>query len=164
MVLQDTWLLDGSIYDNIAYAKPAVTMDEVIAAATAAGAHNFISSLPDGYNTLISSAGDNLSQGQKQLLTIARVMLADPPMLILDEATSSIDTHTEMHIQEAFRKMMVGRTSLVIAHRLSTIKNADIILVLDKGNVVEKGNHEELLLKNGFYTTLYRSQFEGATN
>lgn len=161
MVLQDTWLLDGSIRDNIAYAKPDATLDEVIAVATAAGAHHFISSLPDGYDTLISNAGDNLSQGQKQLLTIARVMLADPPMLILDEATSSIDTYTEMQIQEAFNKMMSERTSLVIAHRLSTIKNADIILVLDKGNVVEKGNHEELLLKNGVYSTLYTSQFEG---
>jgi ATP-binding cassette subfamily B protein len=163
MVLQDTWLLDGSIRDNIAYARPDATLDQVIAAATAAGAHNFICTLPDGYDTLISNAGDSLSQGQKQLLTIARVMLADPPMLILDEATSSIDTYTEMHIQEAFSKMMVGRTSLIIAHRLSTIKNADIILVLDKGNIVEKGNHEELLEKNGFYTSLYQSQFEGAT-
>jgi ATP-binding cassette subfamily B protein len=162
MVLQDTWLLDGSIRDNIAYARPEASLEQIVAAATAAGAHNFIRTLPDGYETLISNAGDNLSQGQKQLLTIARVMLADPPMLILDEATSNIDTYTEMHIQEAFRKMMVGRTSLVIAHRLSTIKNADIILVLDNGNIVEKGNHEQLLAQEGFYTTLYRSQFEGA--
>ncbi|MBX3085431.1 MAG: ABC transporter ATP-binding protein [Anaerolineae bacterium] len=161
MVLQDTWLLNGSIRDNIAYAKPTATLDQVIAAATAAGAHNFICSLPNGYDTVITNMGDSLSQGQKQLLTISRVMLANPSILILDEATSSIDTYTEMHIQEAFRRMMVGRTSLVIAHRLSTIKSADIILVLDKGNIVEKGNHEELLNKDGYYAALYHSQFEG---
>ncbi len=161
MVLQETWLLDGSIRENIAYAKPDAPLDHVIEVAQAAGAHNFIMSLPDGYDTLISNAGDSLSQGQKQLLTIARVMLADPPILILDEATSSIDTYTEMRIQEAFNKMMLDRTSLVIAHRLSTIKNADIILVLDRGNIVEKGSHDELLLKNGVYTQLYQSQFEG---
>lgn len=159
MVLQDTWLFAGSIRDNIAYGKPDATEEEIIAAAKAADAHSFIRRLPDGYNTQISVAGDNLSQGQKQLLTIARVMLVDPPMLILDEATSSIDTRTEIRIQKAFLKMMEGRTSFVIAHRLSTIREADLILVMDNGNVVESGTHAQLLASDGVYTKLYNSQF-----
>lgn len=138
MVLQDTWLFDGSIHDNIAYAKPEATMEEVVAAAKAAGADGFIRRLAKGYDTVITGDGESLSQGQMQLLTIARVMLANPPMIILDEATSNIDTYTEMHVQEAFSKMTAGRTSFVIAHRLSTVKNADLILVMDQGKVVEK--------------------------
>lgn len=159
MVLQDTWLFSGSVRENIAYGKPDATEDEIIAAAKAADAHNFIRRLPQGYDTIISDAGENLSQGQKQLLTIARVMLADPPMLILDEATSSIDTRTEIRIQKAFLRMIEGRTSFVIAHRLSTIKESDLILVMDKGNVVESGTHEQLLKSGGYYTRLYNSQF-----
>ncbi len=159
MVLQDTWLFEGSIRDNIAYGKPEATDEEIMAAAKAADAHSFIRRLPRGYDTLLADAGENLSQGQKQLLTIARVMLVDPPMLILDEATSSIDTRTEIHIQKAFQKMMEGRTSFVIAHRLSTIREADLILVMDKGNVVESGTHEELLKAKGHYANLYNSQF-----
>jgi ATP-binding cassette subfamily B protein len=159
MVLQDTWLFSGSIRDNIAYSKPDATDEEIIAAAKAADAHGFIKCLPDGYNTLISDAGENLSQGQKQLLTIARVMLVDPPMLILDEATSNIDTRTEMHIQKAFLKMIEGRTSFVIAHRLSTIREADLILVLDNGNIVESGTHDQLLKNGCYYENLYNSQF-----
>ena len=159
MVLQDTWLFTGTIKENIAYGKSNATEEEVIAAAKAAHAHNFIMRLPNGYDTVISGASDGLSQGQKQLLTIARVMLVDPPMLILDEATSSIDTRTEIQIQDAFLKMLKGRTSFIIAHRLSTIREADIILVMDNGNVVESGNHEELLKKKGYYEKLYMSQF-----
>lgn len=159
MVLQDTWLFEGSIRDNIAYGKPDATEEEVIAAAKAADAHGFIRRLPNGYNTLISDAGENLSQGQKQLLTIARVMLVDPPMLILDEATSNIDTRTEIHIQKAFLKMVEGRTSFVIAHRLSTIREADLILVMDNGNIVESGTHNQLLENGSYYKKLYNSQF-----
>ncbi|MBU5590214.1 ABC transporter ATP-binding protein/permease [Clostridium sp. MSJ-4] len=159
MVLQDSWLFSGSIGENIAYGKPEATDEEVIAAAKASGAHDFIKCLPKGYDTLISDAGENLSQGQKQLLTIARVMLVDPPMLILDEATSNIDTRTEIHIQKAFLKMMEGRTSFVIAHRLSTIREADLILVLDNGNVVESGTHNQLLKNGSYYEKLYNSQF-----
>ncbi|KNY25797.1 ABC transporter ATP-binding protein [Pseudobacteroides cellulosolvens] len=162
MVLQDTWLFAGSIRDNIAYGRENATEEQIIAAAKAAEAHSFIMRLPKGYDTLINDTGENLSQGQKQLLTIARVMLVDPPILILDEATSSIDTRTEIHIQKAFMKMIAGRTSFVIAHRLSTIREADMILVMDKGNVVESGTHEQLLKKNGHYTMLYKSQFEPA--
>ena len=159
MVLQDSWLFSGTIAENIAYGKPDATRDEIIEAAKASWAHSFIKKLPDGYDTLIDEEGGNLSQGQKQLLTIARVMIMDPPMLVLDEATSSIDTRTELNIQKAFHKMMEGRTSFVIAHRLSTIKGADVILVLQNGNIVEQGNHEELLKKKGFYHKLYYSQF-----
>ncbi|WP_315122015.1 ABC transporter ATP-binding protein [uncultured Clostridium sp.] len=159
MVLQDSWLFSGSIRDNIAYGKPDATDEEVIAAAKAAGVHGFIKCLPNGYNTLISDAGENLSQGQKQLLTIARVMLVNPPMLILDEATSNIDTRTEIHIQKAFLKMIEGRTSFVIAHRLSTIREADLILVLDNGNIVESGTHNQLLKNGSYYGKLYNSQF-----
>ena len=159
MVLQDSWLFSGSIGENIAYGKPEATDEEVIAAAKSSGAHDFIKCLPKGYNTLISDAGENLSQGQKQLLTIARVMLVDPPMLILDEATSNIDTRTEIHIQKAFLKMIEGRTSFVIAHRLSTIREADLILVLDNGNIVESGTHNQLLKNGSYYKKLYNSQF-----
>lgn len=159
MVLQDTWLYGGSIRDNIAYGKPEATEAEVIAAATAANAHSFIKRLPEGYNTKISGSGDNLSQGQKQLLTIARVMLVDPPMLILDEATSSIDTLTEVRIQKAFLAMISGRTSFVIAHRLSTIRESDLILFMKDGDIVESGTHEELLGSGGYYARLYNSQF-----
>ncbi|WP_025688985.1 ABC transporter ATP-binding protein [Paenibacillus zanthoxyli] len=159
MVLQDTWLFGGSIRDNIAYGKPEATDEEVIAAAKAVSAHSFIKRLPDGYNTVISGSGDNLSQGQKQLLTIARVLLADPPMLILDEATSSIDTRTEIRIQRAFLKMMDGRTSFVIAHRLSTIRESDLILFMKDGDIVESGTHEQLLRLGGYYARLYNSQF-----
>lgn len=159
MVLQDTWLFGGSIRDNIAYGKPEATEAEVIAAAKAANAHSFIKRLPEGYATKISGSGDNLSQGQKQLLTIARVMLVDPPMLILDEATSSIDTLTEIRIQKAFLTMISGRTSFVIAHRLSTIRESDIILYMKDGDIVESGTHEELLASGGHYAQLYNSQF-----
>lgn len=159
MVLQETWLYGASIRDNIAYGKPDATDAEVIAAAKAANAHSFIKRLPGGYDTVISSSGDNLSQGQKQLLTIARVMLVDPPMLILDEATSSIDTLTEARIQKAFLAMISGRTSFVIAHRLSTIREADIILFMKDGDVVESGTHDELLERGGYYARLYNSQF-----
>lgn len=159
MVLQDTWLKSGTIAENIAYGKPEATRAEIIEAAKAAHAHGFIKRMSDGYDTVISEDGGNLSQGQKQFLCIARVMLKLPPILILDEATSSIDTRTEIKIQEAFQKMMEGRTSFIVAHRLSTIKEADIILVMKDGNIVEQGNHEELLARNGFYTKLYQSQF-----
>ncbi|PFA13352.1 ABC transporter ATP-binding protein [Bacillus cereus] len=157
MVLQDTWLFGGTIHDNIAYGKPNASQEEVIAAAKAANAHSFIKRLPKGYNTVINGSGDSLSQGQKQLLTIARVMLVDPPMLILDEATSSIDTLTEIRIQTAFLKMMEGRTSFVIAHRLSTIREADMILYMKDGDVVESGSHEQLLERGGYYANLYNS-------
>ncbi|MDQ0496096.1 ABC transporter ATP-binding protein [Paenibacillus brasilensis] len=162
MVLQDTWLFSGTIRDNIAYGKPEATEEDVIAAATAANAHSFIKRLPHGYETVISGSGDTLSQGQKQLLTIARVILVDPPMLILDEATSSIDTLTEARIQKAFMKMINGRTSFVIAHRLSTIREADLILYMKNGDVVESGTHNELLASGGHYASLYNSQFTTA--
>ena len=161
MVLQDTWLRAGTVRENIAYGKPDATMDEVIAAAKAAHAHSFIRRLPDGYNTVIAEDGGNISQGQKQLLCIARVMLCLPPMLILDEATSSIDTRTEVRIQKAFARMMQGRTSFIVAHRLSTIREADVILVMKDGHIVEQGSHDQLLAQGGFYAKLYNSQFEG---
>ena len=160
MVLQDTWLKSGTIYENIAYGKPDATREEVEKAAKAAHAHSFIKRLPDGYDTVISEDGGNISQGQKQLLCIARVMLCLPPMLILDEATSSIDTRTEIRIQNAFAKMMEGRTSFIVAHRLSTIREADVILVMEKGRIMEQGTHEDLLKKKGFYAKLYNSQYE----
>lgn len=159
MVLQETWLKSGTVFENIAYGKPDATEEEVIAAAKAAHAHGFIKRLPEGYNTKISDDETNISQGQKQLLCIARVMLCLPPMLILDEATSSIDTMTEMRIQKAFAKMMTGRTSFIVAHRLSTIREADCIIVMESGHVVEMGNHDELISRNGFYAKLYNSQF-----
>ena len=159
MVLQETWLKSCTIAENIAYGKPDATREEIERAAKAAHAHEFIVRMKDGYDTVITEEGGNLSQGQKQLLCIARVMLNLPPMLILDEATSSIDTRTEIKIQEAFRHMMEGRTSFIVAHRLSTIKEADMILVMKDGNMIEQGNHEELLKKNGFYAKLYKSQF-----
>ena len=161
MVLQDTWLRAGTVRENIAYGKPDATMDEVIAAAKAAHAHSFIRRLPKGYDTVIAEDGGNISQGQKQLLCIARVMLCLPPMLILDEATSSIDTRTEVRIQKAFARMMQGRTSFIVAHRLSTIREADVILVMKDGHIVEQGNHDQLLAQGGFYAKLYNSQFEG---
>ena len=161
MVLQDTWLRAGTVRENIAYGKPDATIDEVIAAAKAAHAHSFIRRLPEGYDTVIAEDGGNISQGQKQLLCIARVMLCLPPMLILDEATSSIDTRTEVRIQKAFARMMQGRTSFIVAHRLSTIREADVILVMKDGHIVEQGNHDELLAAGGFYAKLYNSQFEG---
>ena len=160
MVLQDTWLKSGTIYENIAYGRPDATKEQVIEAAKAAHAHSFIKRLPDGYDTVISEDGGNISQGQKQLLCIARVMLCLPPMLILDEATSSIDTRTEIKIQQAFANMMKGRTSFIVAHRLSTIREADIILVMDSGKVIEQGTHEEFLAEKGFYAKLYNSQYE----
>ena len=153
MVLQDTWLFRGTVRENIAYARESATEDEVIAAAKAAHAHNFIKRLPNGYDTMLSGGGD-LSAGQQQLLTIARAMLLDPPMLILDEATSSVDIRTEQYIQRSFREMMNGRTSFVIAHRLSTIRNADLILVMDKGDIAEAGTHEELMARGGLYHSL----------
>ena len=159
MVLQETWLKAGTIKENIIMGKPDATMDEVIAAAKAAHSHSFIKRLPQGYDTVITEDGGSLSQGQKQLLCIARIMLCLPPMLILDEATSSIDTRTEIKIQEAFGKLMEGRTSFIVAHRLSTIREADIILVMKDGNIIEQGNHETLLAQGGFYATLYNSQF-----
>lgn len=159
MVLQETWLKDGTIRDNIIMGKTDATEEEIIAAAKATHAHSFIKRLPQGYDTVVREDGDNLSQGQKQLLCITRVMLCQPPMLILDEATSSIDTRTEIRIQRAFEKLMKGRTSFIVAHRLSTIKNADIILVMKDGNIIEQGSHESLLAQNGFYANLYNSQF-----
>ena len=161
MVLQETWLKTGTIRDNITMGKPEATQEEVIAAAKASHAHSFIKRLPNGYDTVIGEDGGNLSQGQKQLLCITRVMLCLPPMLILDEATSSIDTRTEIKIQQAFATMMKGRTSFIVAHRLSTIREADVILVMKDGNIIEQGNHETLLAQNGFYATLYNSQFAG---
>lgn len=160
MVLQDTWLKKGTVRENIAYGNPDATFEEIVDAAKAAHIHNFIMHLENGYDTVLDDDGGNISQGQKQLLCIARVMLTHPPMLILDEATSSIDTRTELKIQEAFEKLMQNKTSFIVAHRLSTIKNADVILVMNKGNVIEKGSHEELIKQGGFYANLYNSQFE----
>lgn len=159
MVLQETWLKSASIRENIAYGKPDAAEEEIIEAARKAHAHSFIMRMPEGYDTVISEDGGNLSQGQKQLLCIARVMLCLPPMLILDEATSSIDTRTEIMIQEAFARMMEGRTSFIVAHRLSTIREADTILVMKNGRIIEQGSHEELLAQKGFYSELYNSQF-----
>ena len=160
MVLQETWLKSGTIKENIAYGKPEASDEEIVQAAKSAHAHGFIKRLPKGYDTVIGEEGGNISQGQKQLLCIARVMLCLPPMLILDEATSSIDTMTEIRIQKAFARMMEGRTSFIVAHRLSTIREADVILVMRDGHIIEQGRHEELLEKNGFYARLYNSQFE----
>ena len=162
MVLQDTWLRAGTIRENIAYGKPEATLEEITAAAQAAHAHSFIRRLPQGYDTVIAEDGGNLSQGQKQLLCIARVMLCLPPMLILDEATSSIDTRTEIKIQKAFAAMMEGRTSFIVAHRLSTIREADVILVMRDGKIIEQGDHRSLLARGGFYAALYNSQFDTA--
>jgi ATP-binding cassette, subfamily B, multidrug efflux pump len=159
MVLQDTWLFSGTIMENIRYGRLDATDEEVIEAAIAAHADSFIRTLPDGYNMEINEEADNISQGQKQLLTIARAILSDPNILILDEATSSVDTRTEVLIQRAMENLMKGRTSFVIAHRLSTIRDADVILVMKDGDIIEQGNHEELLKKNGFYAELYNSQF-----
>lgn len=159
MVLQETWLKEGTIRDNIVMGKPDATEEEIIAAAKAAHSHGFITRLPNGYDTVIGEDGGSLSQGQKQLLCITRVMLCLPPMLILDEATSSIDTRTEQHIQHAFAQLMQGRTSFIVAHRLSTIKNADMILVMKDGDIIEKGKHDELVARGGFYAALYNSQF-----
>jgi ATP-binding cassette subfamily B protein len=159
MVLQDTWLFNGTIRDNIAYGREDATEQEIFQAARAAQADHFIRTLPEGYNTILNQEASNLSQGQKQLLTIARAVLANPPVLILDEATSSVDTRTEVLIQHAMTELMKGRTSFVIAHRLSTIRDADLILVMNHGTIVEQGTHEELLAKGGFYADLYNSQF-----
>ena len=163
MVLQDTWLFHGTIFDNIAYGKPGATMEEVVAAAKAARIHGYISRLPEGYNTVLSDNGTSISKGQKQLLTIARAMLLDANMLILDEATSNVDTRTEQKIQAAMRELMKDKTCFVIAHRLSTIQAADHILVLDKGKVVEQGTHDTLMAKKGFYYQLYQSQFDSVS-
>ena len=160
MVLQDTWIKSGTVRENISFGKPDATDEEIIRAAKEAKSWDFIRSLPQGLDTVLHE--DSISQGQKQLLCITRVMLCLPPMLILDEATSSIDTRTELQIQEAFERMMEGRTSFIVAHRLSTIRNADLILVMKDGDIVEHGNHEELLKKGGFYADLYNSQFEEA--
>ena len=162
MVLQDTWLFHGSIRENIRYGKLDATDEEVIQAAKAAHLHRFVKTLPGGYDMELNEEASNVSQGQKQLLTIARAILADPKILILDEATSSVDTRTEVLIQKAMDNLMKGRTSFVIAHRLSTIRDADLILVMKDGDIVEQGNHEELLAKGGFYADLYNSQFENA--
>ena len=163
MVLQDTWLFHGTISDNIRYGKLDATEEEVIQAAKAAHVHRFIQTLPGGYNMELNEEASNVSQGQKQLLTIARAILADPKILILDEATSSVDTRTEEMIQKAMDNLMKGRTSFVIAHRLSTIRDADLILVMKDGDIIEQGNHEELLARGGFYADLYNSQFESTT-
>ena len=160
MVLQDTWLFCGTIYENITYGKENATREEVINAAKMAHIHNYITSLPDGYDTLLSDDGVNISKGHKQLITIARAMLADTPMLILDEATSNVDSRTEQQIQKAMYALMEGRTCFVIAHRLSTIQNADVILVVKDGNVIEQGNHDTLMNNKGFYYSLYHSQFD----
>lgn len=159
MVLQDTWLFGGTIAENIAYGKPDATREEIVAAAKAAKVDYFIRTMPQGYDTMLDNEGANLSVGQRQLLTIARVFLCNPPMLILDEATSSVDTRTESEISKAMQQLMKGRTSFVIAHRLSTIRDADIILFMEHGNIIEQGNHQELLKKKGAYATLYNSQF-----
>ena len=162
MVLQDTWLFNGSVKENIGYGKDNATMEEIVAAAKAAHADGFIRALPGSYEMVLDEEAGNLAQGEKQLITIARAMLADPPMLILDEATSSVDTRTEVLIQSAMEKLMKGRTSFVIAHRLSTIHNADLILVMRDGNIVEHGTHDKLLAEKGFYASLYNSQFTEA--
>jgi ATP-binding cassette subfamily B protein len=162
MVLQDTWLFNGTIRENIAYGRDDATEEEIVAAAKAAHADHFIRSLPEGYDTVLNEEASNISAGQKQLLTIARVVLANPAVLILDEATSSVDTRTEVRIQKAMAQLMTGRTSFVIAHRLSTIRDAHHILVMDHGSIVEQGSHKELLAKHGFYADLYNSQFTGA--
>ena len=159
MVLQESWLYHATVRENIAYGKPDAKQEEIEAAAKAAYAHGFICQLENGYDTIVTEQGANLSQGQRQLLCIARVMLCNPPMLILDEATSSIDTLTEQRVQKAFQKMMQGRTSFIVAHRLSTIQEADVILVMQNGNIVEQGTHTSLLQKGGFYSRLYNSQF-----
>jgi ATP-binding cassette subfamily B protein len=159
MVLQDTWLFSGTVRENIAFSRPEATDEQIVAAARAAHAHSFIKRLESGYDTHIGEGGEGLSQGQKQLICIARVMLCLPPMLILDEATSSIDTRTEMRIQRAFSEMTEGRTSFIVAHRLSTVRDADVILVMRDGKIVESGTHEGLLSKGGFYFELYNSQF-----
>ena len=159
MVLQETWLFGGTIAENISYGRSDATMDEIIEAAKAAKIHSFIEALPDGYNTVLTDDGINISKGQKQLITIARAMLPKSSMLILDEATSNVDSRTEIKIQEAMHALMEGRTCFVIAHRLSTIQNADIILVVKDGNVIEQGNHETLMASGGFYSSLYNSQF-----
>ena len=160
MVLQDTWLFQGTVFDNIAYGKDGATMEEVVAAAKAAKIHNYIMRLPQGYHTLITGDGGNISKGQKQLLTIARAMLYNTNMLILDEATSNVDTGTEREVQKAIRRLMRDKTCFVIAHRLSTIQNADQILVIDHGDVVEQGTHDDLMRSRGVYYRLYASQFE----
>ena len=162
MVLQETWLKSGTVAENIAYGKPDASREEIIAAAKKARAHSFICRLPNGYDTVIAEDGGNISQGQRQLLCIARVMLRRPPILILDEATSSIDTRTEVLVQDAFEELMKGRTSFIVAHRLSTIKNADQILVMKDGNIIERGTHDALLAQGGFYAALYQSQFAKA--
>jgi len=162
MVLQDTWLFSGTIRDNIAYGKENATEEEIIAAAKAAYVDHFVRTLPDAYDTVLTGDATNISQGQRQLITIARAFLADPKILILDEATSSVDTRTEMLIQKAMQNLMKGRTSFVIAHRLSTIREADNIVVMDHGRIVEQGNHKQLMEKKGFYYNLYMSQFMGA--
>lgn len=159
MVLQDTWLFEGTIAENIAYGKPDASREEIIAAAKAARVDYFIRTMPHGYDTIVDSEGSNLSVGQRQLLTIARVFLCNPPILILDEATSSVDTRTETEINHAMEELMHGRTSFVIAHRLSTIRDADIILFMENGNIIEQGNHQNLLKKKGAYASLYYSQF-----
>lgn len=164
MVLQNTWLLNGTVRENLAYAKQDATDEEIIAAAKKAHAHSFIMRLPDGYDTVISENGGNISAGQKQLLCIARVMLKNPPMLILDEATSNIDTRTEVLIQEAFDKMMKGKTSFIVAHRLSTIRQSDVVLVMKDGHIIEKGTHDELIEQKGFYFELYNSQFSAGAD
>src|SRR6478672_11166586 len=161
MVLQDTWLFHGTIRDNIAYGREGATEDEIVAAAEAAHVDHFVRTLPEGYDTVIDDDATNVSAGEKQLLTIARAFLADPPILILDEATSSVDTRTEVLIQRAMGELMRGRTTFVIAHRLSTIRNADVILMMEHGRIVEKGTHHELLVANGRYAELYHSQFAG---
>jgi ATP-binding cassette subfamily B multidrug efflux pump len=162
MVLQDTWLFNGTIRDNIAYGRDEASEAEIIQAAKAAHAHHFIMTLPEGYDTVLNEEASNISQGQKQLLTIARAFLADPTILILDEATSNVDTRTEVLIQEAMGTLMKGRTSFVIAHRLSTIREADLILVMNQGAIIEQGHHKDLLARGGFYAELYNSQFTGA--
>ena len=161
MVLQETWLKNGTVRENLCMGKPDASEEEMIIAAKASHAHSFIKRLPQGYETVLNEDGGSLSQGQKQLLCIARVMLCLPPMLILDEATSSIDTRTELKIQDAFARMMKGRTSFIVAHRLSTVRDADVILVMKDGHIIEQGNHNSLLQKGGFYSKLYYSQFEG---
>ena len=163
MVLQDTWLFGGTIRDNIAYGREGATEEEVLTAAKMAHADHFIRTLPDGYDTVLNEEASNISSGQKQLLTIARALLADPAVLILDEATSNVDTRTEAYIQNAMIALMKGRTNFVIAHRLSTIRNASTILVMNEGKIIEQGTHQQLMDKNGFYADLYNSQFTGAT-